>query len=76
MSRLPLDLAAEVCGIRPSTLRRWVFEGHVVRHWDGFDFDELIAYRDSRNLSCLAARAGVKHPETVGVSLGGPKIRV
>lgn len=73
MNRLPLDLAAEVAGVLPGTLRRWVFDGHVRRHWDGFDFAEVIAYRDARDLSCLAARAGVKHPESVGVSLfGGP----
>lgn len=76
MSRLPLDLAAEVCGVRPATLRRWALDGHVSRYWDGFDFDEIVAYRDTRSLQCLAARAGVKHPETVGVSLVAPQTRV
>lgn len=60
MSRLPLDLAAEVCGVLPGTLRRWVFDGHVRRHWDGFDFDEIIAYRDTRDADALYSRAGLK----------------
>lgn len=72
MSRIPLDLALAVTHVQLPTLRRWVREGCVTRFPDGsFDYEELIAHRDSRDVHCLAARAGVKHPERVGVSLGG-----
>jgi hypothetical protein len=76
VTRLPLDIAAMVAGVKPGTVRRWVHDGHVTRHRDGYDLDELIAYRDSRDLHALAARAGVTQPETLGVSLGGQQTRV
>jgi hypothetical protein len=60
MSRLPLDLAAEICGIQPGTVRRWVFDGRITRHWDGYDLDELLTIRDHRDLDALRIRAGLR----------------
>lgn len=76
MSRVPLEQAAEICGVQAGTIRRWVFDGRIRRHWNGYDFDELIAVRNGRDLAQLAARAGVAHPETLGVSLAPQQIRV
>ena len=73
MSRLSLDLAALACNVKPATIRRWVHDGHITRHWNGYDFDELIDYRDSRNLAAVAVRAGCSG---FGVSLASSKTHV
>jgi hypothetical protein len=70
MSRVPLTQAAEMCGVKPATIRRWVHDGHITRHWNGYDFNELIDYRDTRNLDALAVRAGCPG---FGVSLASTK---
>lgn len=60
MNRVPLAEAAEICGVRPGTIRRWVHDGRLERHWNGYDYDELIAIRESRSLDALASRAGIR----------------
>jgi predicted site-specific integrase-resolvase len=65
MSRVQLDQAADICRVKPGTIRRWVHDGRLTRHWNGYDFDELIRIRDSRDIAQLAARAGIEHPETI-----------
>lgn len=58
MSRVDLALAAEICHVQPGTIRRWVFDGRLKRHWNGYDYDELIGVRDGRDIDALLVRAG------------------
>lgn len=60
MTRVPLAEAAEICDVKPGTIRRWVHDGRLARHWNGYDLTELIGVRDSRSLDALASRHGVK----------------
>lgn len=60
MNRVTLDLAAQICTVKPGTIRRWVHDGRLTRHRDGYDFDELIALRDGRDLHALCTRAGIR----------------
>lgn len=69
MGRVPPDEAAVIAGVKPATLRRWVREGRLRRHWFGYDFDELIAARDARDMAALYSRAGIAmsdRPERMG----------
>lgn len=63
MTRLSLDLAAHICGVQPGTIRRWVHDGRVTRHWNGYDLDQLIAARDNRDFRKLLDRAGIRHAD-------------
>lgn len=58
--RIDLELAAAICQVKPGTIRRWVNDGRIHRYHDGYDYDELIAARDSRSLDALMSRAGIK----------------
>lgn len=66
MSRVPLAEAAEIAGVKPGTIRRWVYDGRLRRYWDGYDFDELIAVRDARDPDALYSRAGLKLSDRPG----------
>jgi hypothetical protein len=57
--RVPLDTAASICGVQPVTIRRWVFDGRIIRHDDGYDVDELLHWIDARNPDALMVRAGL-----------------
>ena len=66
MSRVPLAEAALIVGVKPGTIRRWVHDGRLTRHWDGYDFDDLIKARDSRSLDALCVRAGITRDHRPG----------
>lgn len=61
--RVPLAVAASICGVKPATLRRWVMDGRVTRHRDEgdgeYDVHELLQWIDARNPDALATRAGM-----------------
>lgn len=57
--RVPLTDAAGICGVKPGTIRRWVHDGRVIRHPDGYDVDELLQWIDARNPDALLVRAGL-----------------
>lgn len=64
--RVDLALAAEICRVKPGTIRRWVHDRRVTRHRDGYDVDELIDARDSRSMEKLLDRAGIRHADRHG----------
>lgn len=61
--RVHLDAAASICGVKPGTIRKWVFDGRIIRHTDEgdgeYDVHELLAWVDARNPDALMVRAGV-----------------
>lgn len=57
--RVPLTLAASISGVKPGTIRRWVHDGRIIRHDDGYDVDELLHWIDARNPDALLSRAGI-----------------
>lgn len=57
---LTTEQAADIVGVKVSTIRQWVRRG-LVKRYDGLlDFDELIKARDTRSLSALLSKLGVK----------------
>lgn len=65
MARVDLATAASICGVRPGTVRRWVFDKRITRHADGYDVHELLQWIDARNPDALYVRAGLT-PERPG----------
>lgn len=63
MARVDLQIAANICGVKPGTIRRWVHDHRVTRHPDGYDVDELLHWIDARNPDALYSRAGLKPPD-------------
>lgn len=55
-----LALAAEICRVKPETVRRWVYDKKVTQYRDGFDVDELLDWRDRRDPDALYSRAGLR----------------
>lgn len=55
-----LQTAVSICGVKPGTIRKWVFDGRIIRHDDGYDVDELLQWIDTRNPEALYSRAGLK----------------
>lgn len=76
--RVPLRLAASICGVQPATIRRWVYDGRVIRHpdcctdgltctgQDYYDVHELLQWIDARNPDALMSRAGIKLSDRPG----------
>lgn len=70
--RVPLNLAAAICGVKPGTIRRWVHDRRIIRHHDEctdpaactgedyYDVHELLQWIDARNPDALMVRAGVE----------------
>lgn len=58
-ARVPLDVAATICGVKPGTIRRWVYDQRIIRHPDGYDVHELLLWVDARNPNALMVRAGL-----------------
>lgn len=58
MARVSRAVAANICGVRPDTINVWVNRGHVIRHEDGYDVDQLLHWLDARDPRSLLARAG------------------
>lgn len=69
MSRVDRELAAEICTVKTATIRKWVQRGQLHRYWNGYDYDELIALRNRRDLDALCSRAGIRPEDRPGVSL-------
>lgn len=68
MAYVDTETAANICGVKPGTIRLWVHRGQILRHPDGFDVDELLHWIDARSPDALFARAGLKmsdRPETM-----------
>lgn len=63
MTRLNLHEAALVAGVRPGTIRRWVHDGRLTRHWNGYNLADLVTARDARDLTKLLDRAGIRHAD-------------
>ena len=64
MTLVPLDVAARICGVKPGTIRRWVHDGHIIRHaYDGhgrYDVRELLHWVQARDPQALYSRFGLK----------------
>lgn len=49
--RIGLRDAAELAQVQVGTIHQWVHKGVVTRYPDGFERDEIIAYRDGRKVA-------------------------
>lgn len=58
--RLTAAEAARFVGITRTSLHRWVRQGRITRHPDGYDIAELLAAEAARNHDALMTRAGIK----------------
>lgn len=80
--RVDLAKAAHICGVKPGTIRKWVFDGRISRHPDEcvhadlcsgqefYDVDELLHWIDARNPEALYSRAGLKLSDRPGRMAG------
>jgi hypothetical protein len=68
--RVPLATAASICGVKPGTIRRWVYDQRVTRHNDGYDVDELLHWIDARNPDALMVRAGMNGQHATRLARG------
>lgn len=59
MQRVDLHVAATICGVKPGTIRKWVFDKVIVRYPDGYDVYELLHWVDARSTDALMVRAGI-----------------
>lgn len=66
-THVPLAVAARISGVKPGTIRRWVFDRHVIRYSDGYDVYELLQWVDARDPTKLLDRAGIRHADRPGV---------
>lgn len=45
--RVDTAVAANIAQVKPATIRQWIARGHVTRHHDGIDADELLTWIDT-----------------------------
>lgn len=69
--RVNLSKAANICGVQPGTIRKWVHDRRIIRHPDEctrpdlctgedyYDVAELLHWIDARNPDALMVRAGI-----------------
>lgn len=55
-------IGVAVAGVKPATVRQWITRGHLTRHVDGFDPDELILWVETiRNVGQARGAAHAAH---------------
>jgi hypothetical protein len=58
-----LDVAATIAGVQKRTIYKWMREGRLTRHMQGFLLTEILAAEKSRGLDALLKRAGIKRAD-------------